>query len=124
MSEIPRVSSPNQIWAAHTFTMARPVGRRHRSQPAVGSSTPEPTPTPRDLSINQHGYRCEPPPTTNAVHQHLQADLEKQLHRVFRARVDLGVTALAAVAGGLRDGQARHPPCQQRCPHPVEFERL
>ena len=60
--------------------------------------------------VNQpHGYRCEPPPTINAVHQHLQADLEKQLHRVFRARVDLGVTALAAVAGGLRDGQARPP---------------
>jgi hypothetical protein len=74
----------------HTLTMSRPVGRRHRSQPAVASSTPETTPTPRDLSINHtvtgasRPRRSTPSTSTSRRTCTCRLTIEKQLHRVPR----------------------------------------
>ena len=64
----------------HTLTMSRPVGRRHRSQPAVASSTPETTPTQRDLSIDHTVTGASRPRRSTPSTSTSKADLEKQLH--------------------------------------------
>src|SRR5215813_3308284 len=57
-------------------------------------------------------------------HRHFDADLRQEVHGVFGAAVDFGVSFLAAVARDLARSHALHAERDQRVAHVLELERL
>src|SRR5882724_1131817 len=57
-------------------------------------------------------------------HRHLDADLRQEVHGVFGAAVDFGVSFLAAVTRDLARSHALHAERDQRVAHVLELERL
>ena len=128
--------APPRIVGVNSVALARIAGRHEAGKQCVGRSVGyrrHDGADRRELGLDGHADLAGLRGTGNRFNGlvdlirgqgHFQLDLRQQIHRVFGAPVQLGVTFLAAETTDFGDRHALHASLGQRFAHGVETERL